>query len=95
MPGFTELISPLTDLAPGLVQWTEQCQAAFVQVKRRLWWRRGPCLSCRGGGGAANSRGSGSGVGGTGVHDKTNEVSLLYIVKLETTVLGTERTLPM
>lgn len=49
----------------------------------------------QGRGGAASSRGSGSRVGGTGVHDKTNEVSLLYIVKLETTVLGTERTLPM
>lgn len=46
----------------------------------------------QGRGGAASSRGSGSRVGGTGVHDKTNEVSLLYIVKLETTVLGTERT---
>lgn len=55
-------------------------------------WFLAPLL---GRGGAASSRGSGSRVGGTGVHDKTNEVSLLYIVKLETTVLGTERTLPM
>lgn len=40
VPGFMDLTSPLTDLtrkgAPDLVQWTEQFQAAFVQVKWAL-----------------------------------------------------------
>lgn len=38
--GLADLSSPLTDLtlkgAPDLVQWTEQSQDAFVQVKKAL-----------------------------------------------------------
>lgn len=40
MTGFVELTSHVTNLtqkcAPDLVQWTEQCQAVFVQVQKTL-----------------------------------------------------------
>uniref|UniRef100_A0A9J8D6N2 Gypsy retrotransposon integrase-like protein 1 n=1 Tax=Cyprinus carpio carpio TaxID=630221 RepID=A0A9J8D6N2_CYPCA len=40
IPGYSDLTSPLTDLTkkevPDTVQWTEQCQQAFTQVKAAL-----------------------------------------------------------
>ncbi len=40
LPNYSDITSPLTDLikkgAPDLVQWTEQCQRAFTQIKAAL-----------------------------------------------------------